>query len=220
MKAMGKEQTAPLRKSKFKREEASPGVWRYNDPDESSFVLACIASCGVDISEIDDFIDGFKHAITTDCDGQSAVGEPVVLSTEIIEALLERRQDAFDAFKAGNDDLLDARLDALSGWCYFVGFRAAAQPEITMATNYRKRQSGARNGLPGTADDPDAIARKMRNGRIYARYKKLTDKTNTEYTTSPTQQLAVDFELTERQIRRIVAAERETETEAARSGRT
>ena len=191
MKAKEKDQPAPHRKSKFKREEVSPGVWRYNDPDESSFVLACIALCGVDISEIDDFIDGFKHAITTDCHGQSAVGDPVVLSTEIIEALLERRQDAFDAFKAGNDALVEAWLDALSGWCHFVGFRAAAQPEIMMTTQYRKRQSEAREGKPATHED--RLTNSDRDDRIRRHHASLlkdgardaTRQTATEFGVSP-----------------------------------
>ena len=214
MTAKGGKQTAPRRVERFNREEASPGAWQYNDPDEEAFIFAALPT--IDVSEVDDFLEGLTRAITTDRHGQSVVGAPVALSDEIIEALLERRQDAFDAFKVGNDDLMEARLDALSGWCHFVGFRAAARPDIEARVHRRKAGRKARLGKPGTADDPNPVSRLTRNERIYIAYKRLTDPTNDEYTLNPTQKLAADFEVSDRQIRRIVADEKKAES----AGRT
>lgn len=169
MKTKDKGQTAPRRKSKFKREEVSQNIWHYSDEHESAFVHECLWLWEVDISEVDNFLDGYKHAVTTDCHGHPKVGDAVVPSKEIFNALLKRRQDAFDAFKTGNTELMGAYLDALSGWCHFVGFRAAAGPEIAIAATYRKKQSGKRLDKPGSADnhDPD------RNNRIRAFHARL-----------------------------------------------
>ena len=194
MTSKGSKQTAPRRVVRFNREEASPGAWQYNDPDEEAFIFAALPT--IDVSEVDDFLEGLTRAVTTDCHGQSVVGAPVVLSDEIIEALLERRQDAFDAFKAGNDDLMEARLDALSGWCHFVGFRAAARPEIAIAAQYRKQQSGAREDKPGTADDYDSD----RNKRIRKHHAGLVAADIKDHI----HQTALAFGLSESTIGRIV----------------
>ena len=111
---------------------------------------------------------------------------------------------------------MEARLDALSGWCHFVGFRAAAQPDIEARVHRRKAGLNARLGKPGTADDPDPVSRLMRNERIYMAYKRLTDPTNDEFTPNPTKKLAAVFEKSDRQIRRIVADKKKAES----AGRT
>ena len=151
MNTKDKKQTAPRRVSKFNREEVSPGVWQYNDPDEEAFITGVMHL--LDISAVDDLLDGIVCALFTDKHGKAAAGAPVILSDAIIEALLERRQDAFDAFKAGSDELMEARLDALSGWCHFVGFRAAAQPDIEARVKRRKETREAREGKLATHED-------------------------------------------------------------------
>lgn len=56
MKTKDKGQTAPRRKSKFKREEVSQNIWHYSDEHESAFVHECLWLWEVDISEVDNFL--------------------------------------------------------------------------------------------------------------------------------------------------------------------
>ena len=161
MTAKGGKQTAPCRVERFNREEASPGAWQYNDPYEEAFIVGVMHL--LDISAVDDLLEGLVCRLFTDKHGEAAAGAPVALSDEIIEALLERRQDAFDAFMSGSNELMEARLDALSGWCHFVGFRAAARPDIEARVKRRKETRDAREGKPATydvrRDDPDKAER-------------------------------------------------------------
>jgi len=106
----------------FRRAKNVSGAWAYADKDESEFVFAAWPEYS--IGSVDDFIEGRQG---------------VTLDASIVEALLEKREDAFSAFKSKNFDLMIAKLDALTLACRYAGI-------LPMAMTGDKVKKGASLG--------------------------------------------------------------------------
>lgn len=128
---------------------------RHYTGEEADFVFFALPDYSIE--SIDDFIDGKQRAITRNATGERVEGDFVVLGAEVVSYLREIRAGAFAAYRAGNIDLMMAKLGQLEAQCNWRGLAFATKSIV--ADEYRFRLNQRER-----AQAPRALAYSGRSG--------------------------------------------------------
>ena len=112
---------------------------RHYTGEEADFVFFALPD--LNIGSIDDFIDGKQQAITRNTKGERVEGDFVVLGAEVVSFLREIRAGAFAAYRAGNIDLMMAKLGQLEAQCNWRGLAFATKSIVADDYAFRVKQS-------------------------------------------------------------------------------
>ena len=119
------------------RTQDASGAWTYKDPIEHDFGLTGIVMRGLDVSIMDDFIETL----------------PAIDRVR----LLSKREEALDAFRAGNVDLMLAWLDALNETCHHQGKLPLARAAFKQLAHLRSIAQGERNTCKVPGVEPFSV---------------------------------------------------------------
>jgi hypothetical protein len=155
-------------------------AWEYADSDVSDFAILWILDYRFNLADFDSWIN-----------------ERACSPARRLQ-IMQWRQRAIEAQRAGNDD-------AAEGWVRFLGElrqrdinQGVLIPHAERDLASNRRQSARRKGKP--TDDPDDT---NRNDRLRRRYARLVQEGRHDATA----ETASEFNLSTRQVRRIVRTE-------------
>lgn len=156
-------------------------------------------NAGFDIAAIDAFLDTGAFA-DNGVELRHKDGRPAGIDERDTRLHFKsQRERALDAYVRGEFDLAVALVAAVHHACRYVGFKEIAQPYAIRGVEHGRTQRARRLDKPGTSSY-DA----SRNERVRAMHARL----HRDEKHGATQQVAKAFDLSERQVRRIVKIRR------------
>ena len=133
---------------------------RHYTGEEADFVFFALPDYNVE--SIDNFVDGNQRAIARNTKGERVEGDFVVLGAEIVSFLREIRAGAFAAYRAGEIDLMMAKLGQLEAQCNWRGLAFATKSIVSDYYGSRVKQSERQRG---NAENRHPIAWSGKDGR-------------------------------------------------------